>query len=231
MSFLINSFLFATAACTSGVNTSGLTGYWRFDGDSSDVQGSFPGTDTNCAYVTGYLSQALSVSGSNQYTQMGNSSSLQATTFTVCAWVYVKTINSYQSIIDNLGYDDLGPYRVMVSNSDRQFLFTIGANNVWSSTNSVTANTWHHIALTKTNTSTAKFYINGVETDFGTNTTRNVTTTKFVVGGRWRNSTSTYPDSYFNGLVDDCAYFNRTLTANEIKTIYTAATVNGCRLA
>ena len=230
MSFIINPFLFNTV-CTSGVNTSGLTGYWRFDGDSSDVQGSFPGTDVSCAYVNAFLNQGLSISGSNQYTQMGNSTSLQATTFTLIFWCYPKTANVYQSIVDNLGYDDLGPYRVMVDNGSSRFLFTIGGNNVWSANNSLTASTWHHIALTKTSTSTAKLYINGVETNFGTNTTRSVSTTKFVVGSRWRNSAGTYPDQYFNGLVDDCAYFNRTLTANEVKTVYTAATVNGCRLA
>ena len=233
--FLINPYLFVTTACSSGISTSGLTAYWKMDGASTDSISSLNGADTSVSYLSSpaMFGQAMSLSGSNQYSQMGNSNLLQtAVTWSLSAWFYPKTLNSYQSVIDNYGFDGLGPYRILINNANNTLLVSIGANDILGfSSNTITANAWNHVVVTKTNTSTAKVYINGIEYDFGINTTRTSSNSRFVIGSRWRNSNSTYPDLYFNGLIDDVGYFQRTLSLNEVRTIYTAATVNGCRLS
>jgi hypothetical protein len=85
--------------------------------------------------------------------------------------------------------------------------------------------------MTKTSTSTATVYVSNKTYSFGTNTTRSSANNKFVIGSRWRQSTGTYPDTFLNGLIDDVGYFQRTLSTAEVGLIYTAATLNGCRLS
>lgn len=215
------------------VSTSNLVSHWPMNGDSVDAVGGLDGTDTNVTYPSSpsVFSKSLELTGSASYVNMGNSSSLQSTAFSVGAWVYISTIDTYQYIIDNYGKTALGPYRIMVSNSNRKLLFSIGVYDLFTASNIYTANTWHHVVLTKTNTSTAKYYVDGVEYNFGTNTTKTSTNSKFTIGSRWDQGTLGYNSGdNFDGNVEDAFYFSRALTAAEVSNIY-AGGATGCRVS
>jgi len=234
MSFLLNPFIYAAAApsCTY-ISSTNLVSHWPMDGDSTDTVGGFNGTDTNITYGSPFVfSQSAGFnSASPSYQDMGNSLSLQAAVFSVSCWVYVSAINSAQAIIENYGTVSNGPYRLYINGTNSTFFASIGNTDVVFTTGIASANTWMHVVLTRSSATVAKFYVNGTEYNYGSSTSRTSATSRFVIGSRWNNTGSNYPDSYLNGNVEDVAYFSRALTAAEVTQIYTGGTVTGCRIS
>jgi len=83
---------------------------------------------------------------------------------------------------------------------------------------------WHHVAVTHDG-STAKIYIDGVDISAGYTVTTDITAwltditgiDTFCVGATNKNSAVT---QYFDGLIDEAAYFSTALSAAQITAIY-----------
>ena len=119
------------------------------------------------------------------------------------------------------------------------FSFGIGSNKLWlgrTSNHLVTdegeystdlivsgAATWKHVAFTM-NGDDYVFYINGSASGSGSFTTATgdcsvgTTTSNFVIGSRTTNAGAL--SSPFNGEIDDCSFYNTTLSASDITDIY-----------
>ena len=119
------------------------------------------------------------------------------------------------------------------------FSFGIGSNKLWlgrTSNHLVTdegeystdlivsgAATWKHVAFTM-NGDDYVFYINGSASGSGSFTTATgdcsvaTTTSNFVIGSRTTNTGTL--SSAFNGEIDDCSFYNTTLSASDITDIY-----------
>jgi len=94
-----------------------------------------------------------------------------------------------------------------------------GANSEWSQLGTSTLNdgSWHHVVGVDTG-STVKIYVDGVLEIDSTPAgyiTPTTTTNSLTIGRR-----SVSADSYFNGLIDEVAIWNRTLSAQEIINLY-----------
>ena len=119
------------------------------------------------------------------------------------------------------------------------FSFGIGSNKLWLgrtsnhlstdegeySTDLIVsgAATWKHVAFTM-NGDDYVFYINGSASGSGSFTTATgdcsvgTTTSNFVIGSRTTNTGTL--SSAFNGEIDDCSFYNTTLSASDITDIY-----------
>ena len=89
-----------------------------------------------------------------------------STAFTVEAWVYVTSFGSYNNIMS--GWDSSCNYQgilLHVLNNGQIFFGGPGSGATTHSSNAsspVTLNKWHHVAVTRNNGSSGKFYIDGV---------------------------------------------------------------------
>ena len=89
-----------------------------------------------------------------------------STAFTVEAWVYLTSFGSYNNIMS--GWDGSCNYQGIlfhVLNSGQIFFGGPGSGATTHTSNAsspVTLNNWHHIAVTRNNGSSGKFYIDGV---------------------------------------------------------------------
>lgn len=115
-------------------------------------------------------------------------------------------------------------------------LNNVGNNAVISVGSSLTANTWHHIAMTVTlgaaasDTSTVKFYLNGSLISTNTNgpkksdhsATTIASDQTWGIGARMDKESSASPaaDDHTSSEIDEVAFWTTDLTANEIAAIY-----------
>jgi hypothetical protein len=210
---------------TKFINDANLLAYWSMDGNSNDSKGSFNGTDTNVSYVAGKFGSASSYNGTSSKIQLPNS--MITTTGSFSVWI--KTSNSDQGI---LGMQDVAP-----GNTSNWWVSILGVTTAgkiratwgWqnteltiTSTRSVNDNLWHHLVITS-NLLNTYLYIDGtLEGAFGASVA-NAYNTYLNLGvcmgsTNWGYSSQTW--KYFNGLIEDAAFFNRMLSREEVSELY-----------
>ncbi|MBM3231921.1 LamG domain-containing protein [Candidatus Pacearchaeota archaeon] len=145
---------------------------------------------------------------------------------TVVAWLNfsnnVTSDNAYRSIVSKQVNSTDRDYLVVFENASKTIAFSIGNSTVGVQINTNTVfvpnTTWYHYAVTYNRTSrNATAYVNGLvdkssilSIDSGSLMDTNAS---LGIGGLAGNNN-------FQGLIDDVAIFNKTLTAAEILDIY-----------
>jgi hypothetical protein len=230
------SFVFAPlssiAQVPSYVPTSGLVGWWPFNGNANDESGNGNNGTVNGATLTtdrfGVANKAYSFNGSSNYIDYpsGSSSSLNIVgDFTVCFWVKTSSIGSTGKTIISfgdqqnsnsggitIGINDgfpLGPY-------GRLGYATQGQWN--QSTNVINDNVWHFIVITLQG-SLMKLYVDNNLN----NQTLNQLPTLSWNGGRRVGAANYGLVGFYKDLLDDIAIYNRALTHQEITNLYTSS--------
>jgi hypothetical protein len=165
-----------------------------------------------------YESYMVDFDGTNDYIDMGNSSTLGYTTgnFTIVMWIY---FDAQDCIFLNRGhYGDKG-YYFQLSNFDYKLLFmNMVGGGTETATSSVSTGQWYHLAFVREGTSGDKIYINGSEASYlsqanGANETSN--TYNFQLGQYDTGSLR------LNGKMGEIAVFSRALSSTEINNIKT----------
>ncbi len=227
----------------TGTDTS-LKGYWSFNG--KDVSGTTAydrsgagntGTLTNSPTITeGKLGQALNFDGADDYVTAGSASVIDnIQTLTVSAWIKTRTYSNQPQIFDKAGVG--GGWKVGLCQNSIGICANAGQTNAFhfvrscegvgtvrtrSPENSISTNTWQHLAITNDNSAganTTKFYINGslVATDASACVTpRDESSNNLLIG-------SANGGGQFDGLIDEARLYNRVLTESEIKALYNSS--------
>ena len=171
---------------------------------------------------------ALSFSGSNQYIDCGNDTSLQITSdLTVSAWI--KTTTSGNRIV--LGKADA------INTADRSWLMYINSGTTdlrvfmydtsatlfyVISPSAINDGNWHHVAFTYTPSTSLILYIDGEAVDTNTSSIpaslKNSAENFFI--GKWGN----YSAEMFPGEISNVAIYNQTISAEDIKYLYNGGT-------
>ena len=213
--------------------SNGLVGWWKMDENTgTTVIDSSGGTNTvtfaagSSAPEWSTLSKfgvGLSLNGTTDYATAADSNSLDVTTnFTISAWVESNDLSAGEEYIiskDGSG-DTTNAYNFYLQAGGRVCYETNNqAASVCSSSNSVAANAWYHVAVVFDDSATNKvaFYVNGVKTGyFNSNTTQAPTalTTSLLIGRRGNSG------SEFSGLLDDIRLYNRSLSSSEMQILY-----------
>ena len=221
--------------------TKGLVGYWTFDGGDifglsvrdKSGQGNH-GTISGEVKTAGKVGQALDFDGVDNGIIIGSDSPLDnLASYSVSAWIKPRSLGegSFGRIVakDRLITDgwaffvcttDASP---TCTSSLRLLHGFTGTDGVWSSANnSIKLNTWQHVAVTYSPSSTTNdpiFYINGVVSPFSTEQTPTLSDddddVNILVIGNRNNA-----DIAFDGLIDDVRLYKRILSAGEVNKLY-----------
>ena len=216
--------------------TNGLVGLWSFNGSDMNWTSASAGTsydrsgNNNHGTLTsmsqsstpasGVTGQALNFDGVNDYVISTNNLAISGNAeFTMCSWIKWNGAWSgdYPSFMGNNSTGATNQGLSFTVQSGRPAIdFWV---NRFRANSALSIDTWYHICGTKTPgliSATSKLYVNGglvagaVE---GSDTTPNITAAPAVIGrldgSRW-----------FKGIIDESRYYNRALTAAEVKQLY-----------
>jgi len=190
-----------------------MIGWWKFDYISGNtvIDWSGYGNDGTLGgdpkSVEGAIDLGLDLDGNDYVSLDPVADDLTSTDFTVSIWI--KTTQSSEG-------------NVIASNdnaSGHVFLFGVKDGNVYvddgpetQSPPAVNDNKWHMITFVK-NGSNAYIYTDGVEVGNISSTIDVTTETRWSIGQEWDDST---PSNFYTGMVDDCRFFNKALTPDEV---------------
>lgn len=178
-----------------------------FEGDTNDDSGlGNDGTNYGAVFVGGKYGQGLSFDG-NDWVDCGTDSSLNISgNRTVEAWLYVDSFSVTRGVFvfknNNFGVYVLNPSGVVM---------------IWARPGSdnntgyiLSTSTWYHLALTYDGTN-IKLFVNGL-LEYTTARTINPTGNAF-----WIGSDTNGAGNYFDGMIDEVRFYNRSLSYSEIK--------------
>ena len=224
--------------------TSGLVGYWTFDGKdtnwgtnkTNDLSGQGnTGTLTNMSTTTspvvGKIGQGLDIyaSGGNGRISIGDpvSGILDfAGDYTTSVWVksrgYINQGSSLNAIFAKKNQDsdiDAG-YSLHVNSSNNvNCRMANGATNYITTGNSLADNKWHLITCIRSG-STLTLYRDGISEGTPASPTGSAATSESLFLG-FDGSTA----RNFNGIIDEVRIYNRALSAGEVGQLYKAGQV------
>ena len=221
--------------------SSGLMGYWSFDGTA--IQGLYAtttdlssngnnGTITGAVGSAGAIGQALRFDGIDDYVQMANSTSLNPSNITLEVWFNVTsgTLAAQKALIQKAYTSHNPPYYqytlLLVDTAawpkTASFRIAVGGA-LYSLTATGTAygyGSWHHFVSTYDG-ETMYSYLDGAQIASTTSPSGNINSYSTVIQlAAYPNlaHNSTYS---FSGLLDEVRIYNRALTTAEIQEHYT----------
>lgn len=143
--------------------------------------------------------------------------------FTYECWVFpTSTAVSYRVIFGIDNYTGTTPFRVYQYGTNLQFWYT-GTNNIAAT--GITANTWYHVAITRSS-GVLRLFVNGIQAGSNITSTLNYPTSNFRIG---MDSAGTYP---FVGFISNLRAVNGTAlyTSNFIPSTSPLSAVAGTSL-
>ncbi|MHC4704143.1 MAG: LamG domain-containing protein, partial [Planctomycetota bacterium] len=187
-----------------------MIGWWKLDSihGTTVLDWSGHGNDGTLGgdpqLVEGAVDFGLDLDGSDYVSLDAVADDLTSRDFTVSIWIRTTQSGEGNVIASNTG-------------SSHVFQFGVKGGNVWvddgPETQFTTANDdqWHMITFVKSG-SNGLVYLDGAE--IGTiSTTIDVTTeARWSIGQEWDSS----PSDFYVGMVDDCRFFNKALTPDEV---------------
>ena len=219
------------AQIPSYVPTSGLVGYWPFNGNANDASGNGNNGTVNGSILTndrfGKPSAAYSFDGSSNYIDVPNSSSFNFTKnkMTVSLWMLTTVstpVNNVHTLISkqsSSGANQSG-FNIAKENTLTYLLIKNGPNTPqgYSRVPSTSLlNSWHNLVCVA-DSGILKTYIDGqlIKTD-----TTNAAIGLSTQALRFGKPIYSISNSEFNGSLDDIGIWNRALTQQEITSLYT----------
>ncbi len=232
----------ASAACSLPAN---LVSFWPGEDSAQDVQGENDGLELGgVGYVAAKQGMAFLLDGERSVVKVSHPP-LKSEDFTVAAWVMFHTLEhppgantagAPQGDMEIVGavsndYVNLDGWRLLKHDTQR-FLFCLGGGQVNGcytngpmvlSKTTVAANTWYHVAATKSGNFLA-IYVNGkLEMTTRLKEYRNSNRHELRIGSYLLQG------AYLNGLVDEVMLFDRGLTAAEVQSVYQSTQQAACQ--
>ena len=199
-----------TPQTNMNANTSGLVGYWSFDGPSinsgqaKDLSGNNnDGTISGATGATGKIGQALGFDAINDEVQAGNSGMNGDTTWTVSGWIKPTAGDNSEG-----HFFDQSPAQSNVNSGTFHFFCGDDATSA-----SFPYGTWTYVTLVADG-SGHHLWINGSNVSSGAQTCAISGGNMFI--GRYYGA----GDYFFNGNIDEVRVYNRALSSGEIGDLY-----------
>lgn len=206
--------------------TTGLAGYWSFDGaDIADVTvfdrsgGGNHGTLNNGPIrVLGKKGQALKFDGSNDFINVPHNTSLNASDVAIQAWIK-PAISGVNNILRKGTSSGVANYNMYLSSRYLGFNFYNGAwNSHTDTTTLLPLNEWSHVAAVYSDSlNRVILYVNGNQVLSEAETASLATNNEAVQIGVSEGV------QYFPGAIDEVRIYNRALSADEVKRLYNMA--------
>ncbi len=225
--------LYASGAVKiGGLNSqinSGLVAYWPFDGINVIGTTAYDkSTNTNNGTLNssptlteGKLGQGISFSGGSSVTVANHATINPGSAWTLSTWVYPRDTtagNDQYPLIKGTTFGEWLDFCINCNSSSGYIVIPIAWDDVrrtYYTGITLTINTWAHLTQTFDGT-TFRVYKDGVllysDTNVGSGV--NGVSGTFTIGGQ---AAGTVP---FNGIVDETRLYNRALSRDEVKQLY-----------
>ena len=225
------------AQVPSYVPTSGLVGWWPFNGNANDESGNGNNGTVTGAQLTNDrfgTNKAYSFNGNSDYIRMLNPGPLGITSRSVSVWVKTTDSSTYSIVVSWGGNDLSGQDFNLWSNYDC-IGFTFDINYSARTYNSnFTNGQWNHYVVVFDNSigstiSSIKVYQNGslLSTVCASTTNNGIINTvgsNPIYVGRYHGLSK----DFLNGSVDDIGIWNRALTQQEVTNLYLSTLPSDC---
>jgi hypothetical protein len=216
----------------SYVPTSGLVGYWPFNGNANDQSGNGNNGTVNGATLTtdrnGNANSAYSFNGISDNISIPDSNSLSnMTSITISAWFNINQWDMVNNqgwfpILSKTNSSSYGKYRLgantSISGQQPSFYGTLSTDEgIISQNNLYALNQWNQVVITISN-GNSTISLNGVQVFNGATTYTGWTTIDnlpLLIGKDIPGIVD-----YANGKIDDIGIWNRALTQQEITAMY-----------
>ncbi len=221
----------ALHAQTCVAQPSGLVGSWTGDGTAVDLISTNHGTLVgNATYTNGNVNAGFVLDGDRDGIYLGNAGALKVQNFTIETWLRRTSTNVVT--LDSTAHAHLltfglGGYVFGIKNDGRIDLGNVGNNEVATSA-VITDTNFHHVAVTKTNSSVT-FYVDGVAVSSPTYNTTFSFITPAAIG--FNASAGAGASNSFLGVIDEMSFYTRALSSTEIQSVVNASTYGKCRFA
>ncbi|MHC4331501.1 MAG: LamG domain-containing protein [Planctomycetota bacterium] len=224
VTFLASFFL--VLGLTANLFGAGLIGHWTFDEGEGDVAQDSSGNNNgalsgNPAWVAGSIGGALNFDDSDDIVIIGDDPSLDIEdALTISLWVNTSNVVSPNHMVtkqpSGTAPDNYpGNYEFRVKDNTIQFLHQTSEStdyNLYISTSLITADEWHHAAVSVEEGGMVEFYLDGISAGgvpqldtFGV-----LNDNSLRIGGRKDNH-------FFNGMLDDVYIYDRVLSPSQIE--------------
>ncbi len=165
--------------------------------------------------ITGHIRKGAAFNGSSSKIAIN---SLSLTETSVSLWVNMSNL-SKENYIFSFNYNATNSFLLFYNNVNEFALIDkAGTGNAvaLSSTNPITQNQWHHLALVVTSTTTTLYIDGSAETPASNNRGATAFPMPFELGyATTRGKTA----AYFKGKIDQVRIFDRALSQNEVDTL------------
>ena len=222
--------IFGLATSTIGqtvpsyIPTSGLVGWWPFNGNANDGSGNGNNGTINGAALTSdrnaVINSAFSFDGIDDYISFNTANLPYANSDrTISIWFLKQNNNSIWSHTA-LSYGSASQSNAIMISVGNNNLFTVQGWADDIGTNQPSSNSWENLIFTLSS-SIGNIYYNG-----NLITTQNVANWNTIQSVFYIGTRCDLSNSSFFGNIDDIGIWNRALTQQEITDVY-----NGCQLS
>lgn len=196
----------------------GASGYRLLDRSGKNNHGTLTNMDPGTDWVPSGGKLALDFDGVDD--NITSTIQIPSTSITFSAWIYIRTLNSTLRYIGGVQNSGLDGGRMLRINSSNQMQFEIIGSSIKDANGTtLTANRWIHVVGVKNDSeSTGYLYQDGnqVGSVSLTGVTYSASLSNFKIGAR-----SDASSNYFDGQLDDVRIYDRALTPQEIRLLYT----------
>jgi hypothetical protein len=218
----------------SSATHAALISVYEFDETSGNTAvdairpGSGDGTLFNFSglqWVPGKIGNCVDLDGANDHINALNTVPTGSTAFSLSVWVFADAGSNWNSIVKNWGGTVVGSFHFgFNANTGRIGNYLTNGTTVQAPSN-LPLGTWHHLAVTYNGAAnTQKLYVNGKLAATETNAPASLTAlgTRMGIGVKLRDNQTgadTGVPGYWNGKLDDLAFWDETLSDPQILLI------------
>ena len=217
---------------------SGLVGWWTFDG--KDTTGGSTrvfldrsvsaviATSTTVTLASGKIAQGISLNGTNAQAVSNPSSvfNLSSSSFTTSARIKTtqtafSTVFTIRTLSGSSNISDLVAINATANKASVYYWEPTDATSPnFAGTITINNGQWHMLTVTYVNGGLLQLYVDGRPDGSATpsGNTSNINAKYLTIGSNVGSI------QFFNGSIDDLRVYNRALSANEIKQLYTQGT-------
>jgi len=224
-------------------NTSGLVGYWSFDG--SDISGTTvtdlsisgnSGTITSATPALGKLGQALSFNGTSSVVTIADADSLSFgngatdSPMSVSAWINMNDASEFKILSKGIAFSNQVEYYFRTGNHGTEtdnLIFKVydqsasaAIGRQYSTALTSYEGQWIHVVATYDGSAAAsgiRLYVNGIRVDNADSSSGSYVAMENGASNLLVGKYNTY---YANGKIDEVRLYNRALSAGEVGSLY-----------
>jgi hypothetical protein len=237
---LLSRFLFLSLAAhfLAGALHGDLIAHWPLDENGDDALGNHHGTASNVVFgadgAAAHTGTAAEFNGSNATITVPHDSSLNPTSFTLSLWVNADSTSGFASAVTSRDDTPSSVHGYLIYNDNggnwNFWTGTGGASGAWNamSGGGVQTGSWTHLAIRyDSGSQTKSLFVNGALA--ASNSANNLYSpngpqSENLHIGSGADSGASF---FFDGLIDDVALWNESLTLSEIQDVMTNGVPGG----